>query len=128
MIRVMSAPKAEYPRNLDDDFKLSYRSIAEVYEAFGRIEALVRGDKSIRFKGRIRPKGAAILNAILLYMDALPADQQRRAVADGMARLNEFMRIEQVEGEEPQGEGSRGIVIEPEREEPRGKLKRKGAG
>jgi hypothetical protein len=127
MIRVMSAPKTDYPRNLDDDFKLSYRSIAEVYEAFGRIEALVRGDKSIRFKGRVRPKGAAILNAIVLYVESLPPEQQRRAVGEGMARLNEYMKIEQAKGVGPEGESGR-IVIEPEREEEPRKLKRKGAG
>lgn len=92
MLCGMETGDQSYPRNLDDEFKLSYRSIAEVYEAFGRIETMVGVDRSIRFKKRVRPKGAAILNALILHIASRPPEEQRAMIRDGMGRLNDLLR------------------------------------
>ena len=92
MIRIMSEPKTNYPRDLEEDFKLFCRSTPEVFEALGTIVAKVAVDKSIRFKGRLRPKKAQVVNAILLYFETLPPEEQVAAIKDGMARLNAILR------------------------------------
>lgn len=83
-------------RELSDDFKLSYRSIAEVYESFGAMVARTATDPTIRFVGtkvqrNKKANRAAVLNAILLYLDEMPIEEQRRAIARGMARLNAML-------------------------------------
>jgi hypothetical protein len=101
MIRVMSEPKTNYPRDLEDDFKMNFRAIPETHEAMASIMARVGGDKSIRFRGRLRPKRAQIANALFLYVASLPQEQQREMVKGGIALLNGLLRLP---AESPQSE------------------------
>jgi hypothetical protein len=113
MIRVMSEPKTNYPRDLEDDFKMNFRAIPETHEAMASIMARVGGDKSIRFRGRLRPKRAQIANALFLYVASLPQEQQREMVKVGIDLLNGLLRLpaESPQSEKPsgraEGEGSK---------------------
>jgi hypothetical protein len=92
MICVMSHPKSDYPRDLEEGYKLFARSTPEVFEALGGIVSRVGSDREIRFKGRLRPKKAQVLNAVLLHFASLPVEEQIEAVRDGMDRLNAILR------------------------------------
>ena len=94
MIRVMSEPKINFPRDLEDDFKIFARSIHEVFEGTSNLVSHVAKDKEIRFKGRFRPKKAAVLNALLLHVASLSEEEQVRMVRSGMLILNDLLRRE----------------------------------
>lgn len=78
-------------RDLSDDFKLSFRSLSEVNEAFAGIVARAASDPKVRYRGRRKANRAAVLNALILWLDALPRDQQMLVVGDGMRRLNALL-------------------------------------
>jgi hypothetical protein len=77
---------------LGDDFKLSFRSTGEVYEAFGSIVARAAADRSIRFAaGKKKANRAAVLNALILWLDGLPPAEQKDIIRAGMVRLNAIL-------------------------------------
>lgn len=91
MISGMAKRKSDYPRDLEDGYKLFCRSTPEVFEVLARVVSRVEMDRGIKFKGDVRPKKAAVMNALILYFDSLTADQQVEAVRVGMGRLNEIL-------------------------------------
>lgn len=78
-------------RDLSDDCKLSVRSIVEVYDVLADLELRVARDRSIRTRKGRRPSRAAIINALVLWLSALPDAEQARIVAEGMTRLNAIL-------------------------------------
>lgn len=85
-------------RELSDEFKLSVRTIAEVFQGLTMLVARLATDRAIRFRERgreKRPTRAAIVSALILWLDAQPHAEQRRVISEGMARLNRLL-----EGEE----------------------------
>lgn len=111
MIRIMSEPKSNYPRDLEEDFKLFARSTPEVFEIMGAIVSRVAAERSILFKGRLRPKKAQVMNAIILYMETLTPSEQVASIRVGMDMLNEILRqpLDDPEVEKPvEGSGSKG--------------------
>jgi hypothetical protein len=97
-------------RELSDDFKLSFRSIPEVYEAFGAMVARTATDPTIRFAGtktqrEKKAHRAALLNALILHLAELPQAEQRRAIARGMDLLNATLRGEPPPPIAPAGAG-----------------------
>lgn len=104
-------------RDLGDEYKLSFRSIDEVYSAFRQVENHVVGDRAIRLEaggrpGR-RPSRAAILNALILWLHARPVAQQRHVVAEGMERLNMILAFEGEPARAGPVEAAAGWVVEP---------------
>jgi hypothetical protein len=81
-------------RDLSDDFKLSFRSTGEINEAFSAIVARAAGDRSIRFRNKRKAARASVLNAIVLWVAGLPAEEQRRVVREGMGLLNDCLGVE----------------------------------
>jgi hypothetical protein len=85
-------------RELSDEFKLSVRSIFEVFEALSRVVTRLAGDRSIRFreKGKEkRPTRAAVVSALILWFAEQPEGQQRAVLVRGMDRLNELLDSDQ---------------------------------
>jgi hypothetical protein len=94
-------------RELSDDFKLSYRSLPEVYEAFGSMVSRVASDPSIRFAGKTkkgrdkRAHRAAFINALLLWLDAQPRPRQKEVIREGMELLNALLLLDAPSPEAP---------------------------
>lgn len=77
-------------RDLSDEFKLSVRSIPEVYRALGEIVSQLAVGRRVRFRGK-KPTRAAVVNASLLYLDSLPAEEWERVLVIGLQRLEEIL-------------------------------------
>ncbi len=77
-------------RDLSDEFKLSVRSIGEVFQALGAMVARLAIDRRVRFRGK-KPTRAAVINAAILYLDSLAPEEWERALAAGMRRLEELL-------------------------------------
>lgn len=96
-------------RELSDEFKLSVRTIAEVFQGLTMLVARLASDRSIRFreKGKEkRPTRAAIVSALILWLDAQSDADQRRIVADGMRRLNDLLEFDEAQPFNKKGDGS----------------------
>lgn len=78
-------------RDLSDDFKLSFRSLSEVNEAFAGIVARAASDPTTRYRGRRKANRAAVLNALILWLDSRPREEQLAIVGQGMRRLNDLL-------------------------------------
>ena len=79
-----------YMRDMTDEFKLSVRSIAEVFQALGGMVTRLAVTRRVRFRGK-KPTRAAVVNAALLYLDSLPQAEWEKALSIGMRRLEEML-------------------------------------
>jgi len=77
-------------RDLTDEFKLSVRSIGEVFQALNAMVSRLAVNRRVRFRGK-KPTRAAAVNAALLYLDSLPPEQWEQALAAGMRRLEQLL-------------------------------------
>ena len=85
-------------RELSDEFKLSVRTIAEVFQALAYQVARVASDRTVRFreKGKQkRPTRAAIVSALILWLEDQPMDVQRHVIASGLDKLNGLLDTDQ---------------------------------
>ena len=78
-------------KGLSDEYKLSYRSIAPVWEALNHLVSEVGTDKSIRYQRKHRPKQAAVMNALICWLEAQPPERRKEIVRIGMSRLNDYL-------------------------------------
>lgn len=103
-------------RELNDESKLTVRSLPEVFERVTDVVTRLKAMKSIRvfFKGDLKaPTKAAVVNAVLLSWLAMPRDERLRFLADGMAELNRLLMLPDPEGEAESGGGEAPGVVEP---------------
>lgn len=96
-----------YMRDLDDDYKMSFRGIREVAQAVEDLTALVKHRLTWRsFQAEPdRPGKAAVVNALILWVDNLPKDQRIDVIRRGLALLDEHL---QHDGDEQPGGGESG--------------------
>src|SRR5690242_17524170 len=92
-------------RNLEDGHKRNFRSIEEVEYFLEDLLLRVRRSKTIGFAKdeaeEKRPTQASVLNAILLWLEGQPAEQQLAIIGVGMRRLNALLRGEVAAGGRP---------------------------
>lgn len=86
-------PKANFPRDLEEDFNQFFRSIYEVHKVVGDLVSLAASNENIRFKERVKPKRAQVINAVLLYVSSLSEDEREDILQKGIHMLNELLRI-----------------------------------
>jgi hypothetical protein len=77
-------------KDLTDEFKLSVRSTAEVFQALGGMVTRLAVTRRVRFRGK-KPTRAAVVNAALLYLDSLSQEQWEQALSIGMRRLEQIL-------------------------------------
>jgi len=87
-------------RDMTDEFKLSVRSIAEVFQALGGMVTRLAVTRRVRFRGK-KPTRAAVVNAALLYLDSLPPEQWEQALSIGMRRLEQILASDPTEEVKP---------------------------
>lgn len=73
-------------RELSDDFKLSVRSVAEVFAVLNDLDTRFGRSKRVKFRGK-RMTREALVNAAVLHLGSLPAQEQEVALAGSVARL-----------------------------------------
>jgi predicted DNA-binding transcriptional regulator YafY len=81
-------------RELSDEFKLSVRSIYEVFETLSNLVTRLAGDRSIRLRENgkeKRPTRAAVVSALVVWLSEQTEAQQRAIVARGIASLNAML-------------------------------------
>jgi hypothetical protein len=133
MILTMRDSKKEYPRDLEEDFKLFCRSTPEVFEALSAIVSRVGSERSILFKGRLRPKKAQVMNAIILYLESLSIEDQVGAIRVGMEKLNQILSMEMPSAQKEtlvKDEGQKPVIrgVDGKTSVPKNPKKRSGGG
>ena len=81
-------------KDLTDEFKLSVRSVAEVFAALGTMVHQLKANRRVRFRGK-KPTRAAVVNAALLYLESLPPEQWERALDQGLRRLEGILEADE---------------------------------
>ena len=89
-------------RDLTDEFKLSVRSVAEVFAALNGMVTRLAVSRRLRFRGR-KPTRAAVVSAALLYLESLPPEEWERALACGLSRLEAILGDDPADGPSPGG-------------------------
>jgi len=77
-------------KDLTDEFKLSVRSVPEVFEALGTMVHRLKAGRQIKFRDK-KPTRAAVVNAALLYLASLPPEEWERALSTGLRRLEDVL-------------------------------------
>jgi hypothetical protein len=113
-------------RDLSDDYKISVRGIEEVDEALGTLVARLKADRKIRYKRHTakpaKPGKAALVNALILWLNNQPVGEQKRIAMEGLASLDALLAMESPGGGSAQHgpEEEKGISIEKKDEETKG--------
>lgn len=76
-------------KELTDKFKLSVRSTGEVHEALNALVTRFRTTGEVSFRGKLTRE--AVVNAAILFLDALPAPDKAQALKAGLARLEAIL-------------------------------------
>lgn len=119
-------------RDLNDDYKISVRGIEEVEQALGMLVARVKADRKIRYKTHTsqpaKPGKAAVVNALILYVDGLPPAQQKQIIAAGLAVLDRCLAMDSPGGGESRktDDETPDATIEGGAEDPPMRKRRKG--
>jgi hypothetical protein len=79
-------------RDLTDEYKLSVRSAGEVFEAVTAMVSRFRTTGEVQFRGKLTRE--ALVNAVLLHLEALPHAEKVRVLRDGMQRLEAILNDE----------------------------------
>jgi hypothetical protein len=79
-------------RDLTDEYKLSVRSAGEVFEAVTAMVSRFRTTGEVQFRGKLTRE--ALVNAVLLHLEALPHAEKVRVLRDGMRRLEAILNDE----------------------------------
>lgn len=80
-------------KDLTDEFKLSVRSVPEVFEALGTMVHRLKAGRQIKFRDK-KPTRAAVVNAALLYLASLPPEEWERALSTGLRQLEDVLAPE----------------------------------
>jgi hypothetical protein len=97
-------------RELSDEFKLSVRSIFEVFEGLSNLVTRLARDRSIRLREggkEKKPTRAAIVSALILWIAEQPEQQQMAIMAQAMDRLNALL------GQDDEGGSSMSMRMDP---------------
>lgn len=94
-------------RQLEDQYKQSFRSLPEVYSFLGDLRARVVTKPAIRLATGPdedkRPTMAALLNAMILAVQGMPREAQVEMIEVGMERLNALLRGETLPEKDSKG-------------------------
>lgn len=96
-----------FMKDLEDDFKLSFRSTPEIEQSFSDIVSRAQRDKAIRYRDQKKPHRSAVINAIVMWVASRSLDEQRKIVALGMEMLNDHLEAA------PADENSGDSPVEP---------------
>jgi hypothetical protein len=77
-------------RELSDNFKLSVRSLSQVFGVLNDLDSAFGRTMAIKFRGK-RLTREAIVNAAILHLGSLGSAEQERALTAAIARLEAML-------------------------------------
>lgn len=112
-------------RDLNDKFKLSVRSIGEVMEAVAKLVARYKTTQRVLWRGKTLTR-EALVNAAILHLEGLPQDQQEKALAAALSRLEKILQSEPGETLPDHDVTLGSVILKPKRRSGRGKTDGEG--
>lgn len=99
-------------RDLEFEHRLNARSVLEVIQEKDRVVSMVANKRKVKFRGR-KFSDEAFINAAVMALCALPADQVERVLLDQMERLEAILGYKSPKIAEPQPDTTKPVILNP---------------